>query len=449
MIAAGAIILVLAAQALSAYVLSAWFGAAFQDPSKHSVSAFTCVFVVLAAYSMPRVLAGFDLGPRARATIAAVVTFAVLYGILRLEFAGDFALWDFGWLADFLAEAQATTQAGSDVIVGAGFVIPLWAWGLWRSEQDVELEFIPRSLAGPFAAVTIIVILATPSSAIGEVGRGAAAFYAVAIIALTLSQLARSGATIGTLRAGGVTGALLSGTLATTIVGVILFGLLWGPFSGPIGTVLGNTIEVVLTIVLTPVAWVFAKIASLLLGGAVSPEDIRQVPADITGTLADEDDDRSTASRVAAFIFRLLALAIVVGAVAVGLAFLTRMRRRRERRPGTGPSVTSAGGIAEDLLGLAASLIPRWRRRRTTASADDDAIRLYTTVLREAEDRGHPRAPARTPDEFAPELADTFASHVTDDITLAFEEARYAGRPPDPATVRELERRWRTGTPDQ
>ena len=44
--------------------------------------------------------------------------------------------------------------------------------------------------------------------------------------------------------------------------------------------------------------------------------------------------------------------------------------------------------------------------------------------------------------EFAPELRITFASPVTDDITRAFEAARYAGREPDARAIEDLRRRW-------
>jgi hypothetical protein len=65
-------------------------------------------------------------------------------------------------------------------------------------------------------------------------------------------------------------------------------------------------------------------------------------------------------------------------------------------------------------------------------------------VLARAEERGHARKLDRTPDEHAPELRRIFDSSVTDDITLAFEQDRYAGREPDPAFLSELEERWRS-----
>ena len=44
----------------------------------------------------------------------------------------------------------------------------------------------------------------------------------------------------------------------------------------------------------------------------------------------------------------------------------------------------------------------------------------------------------------APELADRYRDDVAEDITRAFESARYGGREFDPRTVAELRERWRS-----
>ena len=70
-------------------------------------------------------------------------------------------------------------------------------------------------------------------------------------------------------------------------------------------------------------------------------------------------------------------------------------------------------------------------------------MRLYLEVLESARQAGTPRAASRTPHEFAPALIDAFHRDVTDEITAAFEHARYAGRAPDPAALADLRRRWK------
>jgi hypothetical protein len=68
---------------------------------------------------------------------------------------------------------------------------------------------------------------------------------------------------------------------------------------------------------------------------------------------------------------------------------------------------------------------------------------LYLDVLSRSERDGHPRGPGETPSEFAPVLTSAYGSPVTDDITRAFEEARYAGREPDERLVHDLHERWK------
>ena len=68
---------------------------------------------------------------------------------------------------------------------------------------------------------------------------------------------------------------------------------------------------------------------------------------------------------------------------------------------------------------------------------------LYHAVLDDARKEGRSRADSETASEFAPALQSLFHNNATDDITRAFEQARYAGRPPAPQELAELERRWK------
>jgi hypothetical protein len=102
-----------------------------------------------------------------------------------------------------------------------------------------------------------------------------------------------------------------------------------------------------------------------------------------------------------------------------------------------------AGSAGEDLRSLWRSVFRRGGDSRTTAASQSGTVRLYRQVLDHAAERGRPKNPAETPREFAPVLSSTFHAGVTDEITAAFHEARYAGREPDPRTLAELERRWR------
>ncbi len=82
------------------------------------------------------------------------------------------------------------------------------------------------------------------------------------------------------------------------------------------------------------------------------------------------------------------------------------------------------------------------KRAPEPGHATTEATRLYLEVLHKAETAGHQRPAGQTAHEFAPELHETFATPVTDDITAAFEAARYAGREPDARAVEEMRQRW-------
>ena len=51
--------------------------------------------------------AAFEISDRARTIAVSVFSLLVVYAIIRLDFAHDLALWNFSWLADFVAEDEA------------------------------------------------------------------------------------------------------------------------------------------------------------------------------------------------------------------------------------------------------------------------------------------------------------------------------------------------------
>jgi hypothetical protein len=169
---------------------------------------------------------------------------------------------------------------------------------------------------------------------------------------------------------------------------------------------------------------------------------VQNIARSTRGNEGSQEKDPSTVVEFLGVLIRsALILGIILAAVAVVLYF-TRLRRRVRALEEAGPLRGSAGTIREDLASLFRSLLPGGRAGGA-ARGGAGAARLYQEVLRRAEQTGHAREPAETPSEFAPELLQAFHSAVTDEITAAYEQARYAGREPDPATLAALERRWR------
>jgi hypothetical protein len=207
--------------------------------------------------------------------------------------------------------------------------------------------------------------------------------------------------------------------------------------------VLGAVIDRVLLIVLTPIAWVIQKLIELFLGNRDPlPQLVDATQQRVGEASSNKTESQSALQQGVVYALRVLALAIIL-AVTAGLTVLfVRMRRRLRAVQLEAAQSGAAGSLGQDLRTLWGSLFQRESSGRR-GEASSRAIRLYQDVLERAEETGHPRGVGQTAEEFAPTLADTFRAEVTDDITAAFEQARYADREPDAATLIELERRWR------
>lgn len=442
MIRAAAITCLLAAEALAIYTLAEWI-AASHDHHAGAVPAVLLVLVTLTGFAVVWFAEGWELPASRFAMLVAATAFVAIYGSLRISLADDVAIWDFGWIGEFMDGAEATLRNHPAAIPSAIVLVAAWIRGATRATDDVELEMVPRTLSLPFIAVTVIVVLAAGTDRSGEVARGAAAFYATAVLALACSQLALSDATIGDLRAGGIVSTLLGFTALLTVLSVAVFWVMFGLLGTTIGPVLGRAVEVILTIVLTPPAWLLEQLLRALFANAEFPQITENLRETISETNPDRDErDSGQFVQASRFLLRGLALVIAVAIAAGVIAWFTRLRRRLQSRRDADSTTSAAGSIGEDLRGFAARLLRR-RPAEPRPGAASDAERLYFDVLARAERSGEPREPAETPEEYAPRLQRVFRSTVTDDITRAFEAARYGSRPPDSAVVAELEQRWR------
>jgi len=445
MIARAARILSVVGEALAFYVVAEWFAAGFDPPNDYAASAFAFIAVALVAYFVPQVVEGLKLAPRPAAWLGGVAAFVTIYGALRIEFAGDFALWDFGWVRDFVTEAEETLRDGTNAMLGTLLIAALWARTSFRAANDIDLETLPRSTTVPFFIVTLVLVVSVWTDRTGEISRAGAAYYAVALLTLAGSQLAQSGATYGDLRAGGTTALLLAGTIAATLGGLVVFWLVFGVIGPLIGPPLGDGVEIVATAVLTPPVWLLEQILRLLLAGGVPLPDFT-IPniVEEASRQANQgpDEEASNAQRAGIFLVRAMALVVAVAVVALIVAWYMRFRRRlravREQAVATG----HAGSFRDDLGSALRSMFSRGPRAVAPESSTP-VRRLYREVLAAGEKAGQARVSSETPDEFAPRLATAFDAPLTEDITRAFDRARYGGREPSAAEVAELERRWR------
>ncbi|MCK9518120.1 MAG: DUF4129 domain-containing protein [Dehalococcoidia bacterium] len=445
MIRALAVACLLVADALALYVAAEWVAAAY-DETIGTVPAVLFMLVALSGFAVAWFANEWELDPLRAAAAIGVVAFVTIYGSLRLTFAGDLALWNFAWVADVLDGVEATLRENPAVLPAAVLVVAAWVRGTSRARNEVELEMVPRNTTLPFIAVTAIVILAAGSDRSGEVARGGAVFYAVAVLTLACSQLALSGATFGDLQAGSVISVLLGLTAAATVVCVALFWVVFGLFGDTLGPLLANTVELILLVVLTPPAWLLEKLMRLLFSGAEFPqltESLRETISDSNASA--EPGEPGNAERLGRYFFRALGLLIMLALGAGVIAWYARLRRRPPAHAVPPPTGAGAGSLGEDFRGIFRRLFGRRPRPQRAATTGSEVERLYLEALVRAQRAGLPRQPAETPEEYAPRLQDALRMPATAELTLAFEEARYGNHAVDPGRIAELDHRLREG----
>lgn len=438
MIARLCVACLLLAEALALYALAEFVANGYStDP--HAVSAWAFIVAVGAAYVLPHIASAWfvsERNARIAITIAAVV---IIYGLLRTQFGHDLEIWNFGWLKDFLDKPADTFNRGSHAMIGFLFILCAWLWGAYRSNDDIEPELVARRIAAPFIIVTVLVVIGAGTHRAGEIGRASVGFYVFDVLALVLSQLTLSGANLGTIRTGGVVATLMGGTVAAVVAGVLAVTIVFAVLGPLIGPSLADGLGRVLTWVLTPFAWVLEQLFKLLLGGHGFPKltqaDVQPSPAQ-----PQHPGGQPAGERIGLYALRAVGLVVLLALIVAILALVARLRSRSRRAGQATAVVASAGNLTEDVGDLLRRIFHR--SPRIHAPGDDAATRLYLEVLREAEKRGAARAPSVTATEFVEPLRRTFPSAATEEITAAFEQARYAGRQPDEQALQRLRDRW-------
>lgn len=438
MIALGAILALLAAEGVGSYALAELLSSG----GGGTAGWWAFAGIAFAGYAAPRLAEAFGIDARRREVAVTLLAVALIYACLRIAFAGDLAVWDLGWVSAFVRASGGDPAKAFRMGVAAVLLGLTWIRSARRSVDGVERELMPRQLGFELAIVTAVVLIGVTGDRAGEVARAGAAFYGLAVVALACSQLSLSGAAIDDREAGSIVSVLLIGTLATVIAGLLVIGIFFA-WAGPLlGPPIGAVINAVMIAVLTPFAYAATWFAHLFVGsGAEWPQ--MNVPSAIDPGREQQQANggHSAAAQFAIYALRALLLAAVVGGAYALVRWFTRVRDRLREADTDGPTDAASGGLRDDFAGILRAVFHR-ESHRPSATAGP-AVRLYLDVVEASGRRGYPREPSRTPAEFAPELATAFQSPVTDEITRAFEQARYAGREPSAETIAALEHRWR------
>ncbi len=433
----------IATDALAFYVLAEWMTSGYSGSNQHAPGAWAFLLIALAAFAVPRVATWYGISGTKGYLLTSGLALFLIYAIVRVNVVHDARLWDVTWITDFIRDAHGTTGTGGHALIASFLFIATWIRVSYRASDDIEMESIPRSIGWGFVVVTILVVLAASTSRSGEVARGGALFYAVAVMALACSQLALSGVTIGEMRAGSVVSTLLLGTAAVSLVALLVFGLVFGVLSPILGPILGAVVQGILTVILTPIAWVLTKIFEAILRDSNPFANLNDLASRGAGDAKEpQQGSHSFLEQSAIYALRTIALLVILAIAGGAMALFIRFRRRSSGGQPPDARMTLAGSAGDDFRQFFRSLFPRRAAPRETF-ASTETTRLYLDVLADAEQDGAIRGVGETPAEFVPRLADRYRDDVARDITRAFESARYAGREPDARELAELRSRWK------
>ena len=427
-------LLVLIAAACLAYAAAAT-GVALVDGSV-TVGFWAPAAAVGASFALGRWAASTEESQEPARLGGTALSVVAFYAILRLDIVGDLALWDLAWLASLVrGEAEAGAVAETVVLLG------VWLWGVARGGRPPEAHELATEAGAGFVALVGIAALGAGSEAPAAALWMPIPYAACALLALGLQR----GGGVESRAGGSQSWLLWAGGVVLVAAVIAALAALAGPSFASLGDALLWVVRgllIAVAIVLSPLIFALAFILEGVMN-LLNFEGLREMEPRQQEPPAERDPASGEGTWVTVLEYAtrggviLLATAIALGLLWFAFRRLTRKRRSAgEEREEFLPDEREGGfwTVISGALG---------RLRPGSALRGRDAIgRLYLAVLREAEARGLPRPPSATPNEFAPALASQFASHVPEEISLAYSEARYGGRAPDEERIEAMRREW-------
>ncbi|HZQ37709.1 MAG TPA: DUF4129 domain-containing protein [Dehalococcoidia bacterium] len=405
-------------------------------------------------FFLVRGLLQFELPRRTLVIAGGLVSLLGLVTIAGLAL--DPSAWPPGWpgLFRFLGNPGDTAQAaGATAVYGIAFLIVAWGRGIILSQVRLERPQALRSFTVGLGALVLGLLAGQGSRAQGAVNAASIPLVAFSLLTLALLHL-REARPDGTSALRGPWLLISAGTIAMLALAGAAIGVL--PL-GPAGWFYDHAIEPVLAAALVVIIWIviviaypFAWLIAEFLANVVGQAKFQPPkPANVTQEDAAQQLKNGAHGGASALLIVLFKLVVVLLVVVLISYLAYRLFYRLHRAPAEGEereALEHEGSLRADLLSLLGSLLPRRGAKASPAEPElpDELLRvrrLYLHALDRAQEHGHPRPAAATPDEFEPELAQALAGDTAAAATRAFVAARYGRIAPDRTELQQIERR--------
>jgi hypothetical protein len=436
--------LLLVMEILWGWALAAVIAQAFSSGDGAGPSLLAVAAVVLASLALARTLQEFDLDETRMRVIGVTATIAVLFVILRLEYARTAPIWDMAWLRTVVTGSDNYTAVDAGVFGGSLVLIALWMRGVVRGAVP-DMDEGAGATGILLGVIPVTIAAASQPSARGPEAFGAlaVAYVALAVLVLAVSNAAEDDRRVSLLARGWAPGAagVAAAAFGLAVVGAAIDPGSFG-FLATVGEPLRASAIFVLTYIILPpfaaIAWLITSIipdpSSRELEPQLQPQEEERRPM--------EEGDRALWASILLYILvgAFITVITLIVLALIALAF-RRFARRKPRTGETHAAIERDRTLSDELGDLLAGLRGRFPHRQPSSAVA--VRRLYAHMLDHAAALGLERPPSATPLQFAPALDQRYASDAPSAITEAFIRSRYAATDIETGEVHDLERRWR------
>ena len=103
--------------------------------------------VVGASFIISRALQSSDMPVGLMRFWGVVLSLLLFYVIIRIDFFGDWRLWDFTWADRLASDTQAAAKDHAQAVVGVPMLWAFWLRGILRGQQHIDFEAVVGSFA--------------------------------------------------------------------------------------------------------------------------------------------------------------------------------------------------------------------------------------------------------------------------------------------------------------